>query len=259
MHLEEDMRKSLGMAAVLAAVVVGPALRAEDTTQELLDKAIKAHGGAELLNKYKAATVKTKGKLFLMGKAFDFTGELSSELPDRLREEMTIEVMGQKVPTVSVLNKGKGWISAAGKTIEMPKDMLEEARQELHGFEVSQLTPLKGKDYKLTPSGESKVGGRPALGLRVTRKGYRDTILYFDKKTHLVVKLETRAKDLMGGGKEVTSETYFEDYKPVKGLQQPHRIVQKRDGKDYITGAATDIKVFEKLNDSVFAKPRADQ
>jgi hypothetical protein len=249
------MRKNLGTLAILAALVVVPALRAEDTTKELLDKAIKAHGGADLLNKYKAATVKTKGKLFLMGKALDVTGELSSELPDRMRQEITIEVMGQKFPSIQVLNKDKGWVSAAGKTIDMPKELLEEAREEMHGFEVSQLTPLKKKEYKLTPLSESKVGGRPVLGLRVSRKGYRDISLYFDKTTHLVVKMETRAKDLMGGGKEVTSETYFEDYKPVKGLQQPHRIVQKRDGKDYLTGEVTDLKLFEKLDDKVFAKP----
>jgi len=59
---------------------------------------------------------------------------------------------------------------------------------------VAMLAPLKDKAYTLAPIGEVKVEDRPALGLRVSRKGNRDINLYFDKKTYLRVKTNTASR-----------------------------------------------------------------
>lgn len=252
------MRKSLAATAILMALATAPARGADDKDmQVLLDKAIKAHGGAANLNKYLASTMKVKGKLSVRGQALDYTGDFSVQMPDRMREEITVEVMGKKYPVIQVLNKDKGWSNTDGKTTAMNKMMLKEAREEMHsGWVTQQLTPLKGKDYKLSPLGEIKVGGREAAGMRVSHKGYRDVSLYFDKKNYRLLKVEARAKDLMGGGdKEEKVETFYEDYKPVQGMPVPHRLVMKRDGKDFLTGEVIEVKLLEKLGDEVFAKP----
>jgi hypothetical protein len=173
-----------------------------------------------------------------------------------MRNEIDLELMGQKIKQITVLNKDKGWISALGMTVDMTKEILDEAREEMHaGFLTSQLTPLKKKEYKLSPLGEIKVNNRPAVGMLVQREGYRDLNLYFDKKDGLLVKVEGRAKDLMQGGKEVSSEILYSDYKDLQGLKVAHKVVMKRDGKDFLVGEASDYKMIEKLNDDVFDKP----
>src|SRR5947208_1477821 len=85
----------------------------------------------------------------------------------------------------------------------------------------------------------TKVNGKPAVGVRVSHKGHRDINLYFDKDKGLLLKIERTVKDLMAGGKESQEEVSYSDYKEVEGVQQPTKLVIKRDGKDYVDGEAT--------------------
>ena len=101
--------------------------------------------------------------------------------------------------------------------------------------------------------GPFQVEGRPAAGLRVSRKGNRDITLYFDQKTHLLVKTETRVKD-EGSGQEVTEETVLSAH-AEKGARQAMKLTTQRDGKPFLEAEVVEFKVEAKLDDSVFAKP----
>jgi hypothetical protein len=251
------MLRRLGGAAVLAALVLATAARADDKEMKaLLDRAIKAHGGAEKLDKYLASTMTIKGKVNIAGQDVDFEGQWSVQLPDRLRYEIEGEFMNQKFKTIVVVTKDKGWISAQGTTIEMEKEVLDESREDMHsGHIAGQLTPLTKKGYKLSPLGEIKVNGRPAVGMLVQREGFRDFNLYFDKKDGLLVRAESRAKDFQQGGKDVSRQVTYSDYKDYEGLKVASRMVMKQDDKDFLTGEISNVKVLEKLNDDVFVKP----
>lgn len=254
------MRKLLAASCVLALFVAVTPVRADDEAdaramKELIAKAIKATGGKDVLTKYKAGTNKLKGNIYLMGMTIPFTGETVYQTPNRLRVEVDVEVAGKSYKTIQVFNAGKGWFSLNGKVMKMTKDMLNEGKQQLYTGAVTRLVMLNDKGYKLSPLGEAKVGGRDAVGVRVQHTGFRDVSLYFDKKTHLLVKMETRGKDLTAGDTEFTSETYYSDYKKVEGMQVPHKVVVKRDGKDFLDGEVTEAKPAEKLDDSVFAMP----
>src|SRR5262245_16838017 len=163
---------------------------------------------------------------------------------------------GQTVKHAQVLDRGKGWVVDDGTTRELTGDDLAEAREEMYTVWItSQLTPLRGKEFTLTSLKAAKVGGLAAAGVRVACKGHRDVKLYFDKKSGLLVKSEATVKDAMTGGKEVTEETFFDDYKAVEGVQVPHRQAVKRNGQDFFSGEVTEAKVLQKLGDAVFAKP----
>ena len=45
----------------LALALLAPSARAQDDAKAIIEKAIKAHGGADVLNKYKAGKGKVKG------------------------------------------------------------------------------------------------------------------------------------------------------------------------------------------------------
>jgi hypothetical protein len=224
----------------------------------LLNRAIEAHGGARKLEQYQAARLKTRGHIRLQGQTFDFTGSCAVQLPDRLRSEVVIDTMGQKYRWVEVLNRGQGWRLAAGVVSEMPREMLVEAREEMHtAWVLGQLTPIRGKKYRLEALGETTVDGRTAVGLRVRRRGYRDASLFFDSKTGLLIKLETRVKDQQAGGREVVQEILYGDYRKVKGLQVAHSMTIRRDGKDFLTSQVTCIHLLEHLDSNLFARPQA--
>jgi len=243
-------------AAVLAfALVAARGMRADDeaAARAIVDKAIKASGGEAELSKYKASSSKMKGTVHTQGMELPFTGEIFSQGAEQQRIEAEIEVENQKFSFVSVLNRDKAWMKIAAETSEMDEDKLVETKEAAHAGWVATLAPLKDKEYKLATVGEAKVGDELALGVRVSRKGRRDVNLYFDKKTHLLVKTETRVKD-DETGQEVTEESFLSGHAD-KGLRQAMKLSIKRDGKPYVEAELTEFKAEEKLDDSVFGKP----
>jgi outer membrane lipoprotein-sorting protein len=245
---------TLGTVGLLTLLVF---VRASEDARlrELVERAIKAHGGPDVLAKYKAGASKEKGKIHLPGQAIDFTGETSYQLPDRIRSDAHFKAGGQEFTVIQVIDGKKGWFKVGDKTEEMNKEMLDEAREQINVAKITHLIYLQDKDYKLSPLGEAKVGGRPAIGVRVERKGYRDVNLFFDKDKGLLLKMETRSKDLMQGGQEYTSTTLYDDYKKVEGMMVPYKVTIERDGKPYVDAEVTEAKIAEKIDDNVFEKP----
>jgi outer membrane lipoprotein-sorting protein len=251
------MRKLLGVWCV-AGLLAGGAVRADDAAdvKAVLDKAIAAHGGADNLTKYKAVSMHIKGKLHgVIGDSVDVTGEIASQLPDRLRFEMSLTVMGTDLKITQVVKGDKGWVAVNDMIMELTKEQMAEAREQMHVAGVTRLVVLRDKAYKLSPLGDSKVEGKDAVGLRVEHKDRRDVSLFFDKKTGLLLKSETRGKDPMAGDKEFTAETLYDDYKKVDGFPVAHKVTVKRDGKLFVESESSDVKVAEKLDDSTFEKP----
>jgi hypothetical protein len=253
------MRTHLLLTAVFGLILAAaPAARAdaEADARAIIDKAIKAHGGADNLNKYKAMVAKMKGKVEVNGMTIDYSSTASVQSPDKMRVDTEVEVMGQKFTFVQILNGDKGWIKVLDKVMEMDKDQVAEAREHLYASWVGTLAPLTDKAFKLSPMGESKVDGKDAVGVQVSYKDRRDVNLFFDKKTGMLVKTETRSKDLLGGNnQEFTAETFHSSYKEFNGIQRPVKLILKRDGKDFGEAEITEYEGKEKLDDSVFAKP----
>jgi hypothetical protein len=223
--------------------------------REVVTRAIKAHGGLDKLTKFKASVSKEKGKYFGMGEGIDFTSENSIQLPDGFRIEVKSKVGDQEFTFIQVIDGKKGWVKFGDRTEEMDKDRLTEAKEEMNVANIANLACLNDKDFKLSSLGEVKVGDRPAIGIRVEHKGYRDVSLFFDKEKSLLLKTETRGKDVMRGGEEYTSTTLYEEYKNVEGMMVAHKLTIKHDDKLFVEAEVSEVKISEKLEDNAFEKP----
>ena len=73
---------------------------------------------------------------------------------------------------------------------------------------IMSVLPLKAKAFTLTPLEPIKVDDRPALGIKVTRKDYPEVTLYFDKETHLPVRVECYDWPHFDGDKGEPIEVY---------------------------------------------------
>jgi hypothetical protein len=258
------MLRIVGVSCVLtlAFAVPRPARGdAEADMRAVIAKAIQAHGGADNLKKYQAVRMKFKGQRDRRGEAVAFTGDSAFQLPDRLRMEIQTTAAGNRHKIVQVLNGDKGWVSLDGKTQNMDGEMLSQIREQLYTDEVTRLTPLNDKAFKLAPLDEKKVAGRDAVGVRVEHEGHRPIRLYFDKANGLLLKSEARVRSEVRASKlgernsEVDQEAFYEDYRKVNGMQVAHRTRVLRDGRPFLEAEATEVKVAEKLPDSTFAKP----
>jgi hypothetical protein len=229
--------------------------RADDKADahKIIDKAIKARGGAEKLARWKAATWKGKGTVYVMGNALPYTGDWAVHSPDKYRMSLEIDAGGQKFTYLEVYNNGKAWRSVMGTTEELDKAQAEERKERAHVDHVVHLVALKDSAFALALIGEAKVDKRPAVGVKVASKGHRDVSLFFDNESGLLVKTETKIKDEQG--QEVNQETFYNDYKEIDGVKQPIKVTIKRDGMPYVEVENADFKPVDKLDDKLFDKP----
>ncbi len=238
----------------IALVAAAPRQSEDDkAARAILEKAILAQGGEAELAKIAASTSKLKGTVHAQGMAIAFSGEVSTQGADQARIALELEVENMKFNLTQVFNRDQGWVKFGDDTTEMDKDQLAEVREQTYAGSLTILLPLRDKGFALATVGEAKVEGRPALGIRVSRQGRRDVSLWFDKETHLLVKLETRVKD-EESGQEVAEESFLSAHEE-KGARQARKISVKRDGKPYVEAEILEIKGEEKLPDTVFSKP----
>lgn len=250
------MSRSLILLAGFVLALVPAAVRAADEPKDVLAKAIKAHGGEEMLNKNKASQMKTKGKITLPGVGeVDFVQETSAMLPDKLRDALTITVMGNDVTILTIWNGDKLSIEAAGKEVDGGDAAKAALKDAGHIMQIGRLAPLKdAKKYELGLIGEDKVEGKKVIGLSVKAKDQKDVSIYFDKETGLMAKVEFRGME-PGTGKEVTEERIVTEYGKTKdGVPYPKKVLVKHDGKTFLDAEVTEITYLEKLDDSVFKK-----
>jgi hypothetical protein len=245
---------TFGVCLVLAA---GRSARADDRAdmKKLLAQAIKASGDPGKLARSRAATLKFKGTTQVTGTDIPFDAEWTLQYPNQHKLTVNAKVSDNDTYSVAVvINKDKGWIKLNnGKTIALGKGD-PVGKEQLYVLSLATLLPLKDKSFKLRPVGEIKVGEKDAVGVKITCKGHRDVNLYFDKKTHHLLKCETTVKD-MGTDKEVTEETTYSGFKKMDGVLCPTKMLIQRDGKKYADVELTEYKLEEKLDDSEFGKP----
>ena len=96
------------------------------------------------------------------------------------------------------------------------------------------LVPLKGKDYKCDAVGEEKVGEKPSYVVKVNAPDGKDFSLFFDKETGLPVK--ELAKVEIPGGRKITAETTFADYKDFGGIKKATKIRSSGFGRRKFAG-----------------------
>jgi hypothetical protein len=245
------MRKlsSIIVAVAVTLMCTGTVWPGEDQqARAIVDKAIKAQGGEAALAKHSAATFKEKGTYHGMGKPLPYTGSYAVQFPDKFRMEIADAF-------TLVVNGDKGWLKAGGETKEMTKEELAAQQNDLRAGWISFLLPLKDKAFTLTTIGETKVDDRQAVGVKVTRQGYPEVKLYFDKSTNLLVKSEYKTKLPEQGYTDADAEGYFSNYKDIDGLKVACKMVMKRDGKVYVEADVTDYKAAGKLDAKVFDRP----
>jgi hypothetical protein len=201
----------------------------------------------------KCVATKTKGTLLELDGA-DFAMEESWQHPDKVRREINLTEGGKTSMVIHVFNGERGWVCSNGATREISHGEKLQLNEAMHCGAAQVLDSLCERGYKLKALGESKVGDKAALGLKVVCEGRRDVSLFFDKRTGLLLKSERKTKIVLGG-MDVTYETFFEDYKEVNGIQQPHRFTIYGDGKKCLECEITEVVMPEKFDEKTFEKP----
>lgn len=252
------MFRVFSLLSIMALVGVGAPVRAaDDQPKDVIARAIKAHGGEEMLSKNKAGTSTGKGKMNVPGVGdIEFTQESCHMLPDKLKESIQMTVAGQNISVLTLVTGDKQYLIVNGKEMDVDDATKEALKDVGHMLKMGKLVGLlKDKDIELSLIGEEKVEDKPAVGVRVVAKGHKDVSLWFDKKTNLLAKLEHRGSDPFTKS-EVNEERIIAEYMNNKdGIPVPKKIIIKHDGKTFLELEMSDVQLLEKLDDGDFKKP----
>ncbi len=241
-------RSMLGLMAIVIATA--PAA-AQNKPEEVVNKAIQAHGGLTILKKFPAGTSKIAGKVSINGMDFPYSGSLVFTIPGRVRSEMTMKTPGQNVTVVQVVNGDKVHQTENGRTSQLDEPVQRELRESAVIQEMSLLYPLLDTaKYTLVAEADVPVGGEDAAVIVVQSKGLKDTRLFFNRKTGRLVAMQRRGLD--PNQKAVDEVTTFSEYKTIDGLVVPMKSKVTHDGKPFLEIIVAEYKPLEKVDDKPF-------
>lgn len=244
------MRSVVRIIAVLALLTLPLAALASerDKAVAVIEQAIKAHGGADALNKAMKRSRSGKGAVTLGGET-KLTTEETLELPERCRVVLTLE----RARVILVINGKRGWTQAGGVTQEMTRESLKERREELYVWWLMNLTPLLKDEFELTPLADARVGDHEAAVVKVARKDYPDVRLFFNKKTGLLIKMTRPATE---AGLRVTKEYQYSDHKEFDGVKMPTKEIVTLNGSTKLSEVRfSEYKVLSGVDAKTFDRP----
>lgn len=218
------------LATLLLLLSVSPA-RSGEAPEAIIARAVEALGGEANLTRARAVQAKMKGTIYDPGmkdsfpRGVTFTGELSSQLPSQQKISMDIDLGGQHLLLVQVLNGRKAWTRDNENCQEENEANRADRAQAAYVDYVSSLVPLlKDKGYTLSVPGEAQVKGQAAHIVKVVSQGHPDVLLYFDKDSGLLLKTEHRRRD-PSTNKEVKYEELFRDYQELNAAPVDERTL----------------------------------
>jgi hypothetical protein len=231
--------------AFLFLLAVGSTAGADDAAKALLEKALSAHGGADVLGKVKAGTFAVRGTIAMAGSDIPCEGEVAFLLPDKSRISLTLDA-GVKVETLQIVSGDKVAVKLNGKTQLLTEAQKAEARGAIDLQEMTLLAPLldekrfaikTGKPNPRAPQLTATAGDRPPATLA------------FEPKTLLLNRV-TRG----------TESTQLGDFRAVDvgkvgKAMVPMRMTTTRDGKKYLDLFVTSAVLAEKMDPKAFAIP----
>lgn len=203
--------------------------------KELLEKAIRAHGGFEQLDALTTASWRGRGLLYRDGredKPAPFFGEWHGVLPGQYRYTYSFKGAGGNLPVTTGLHEGKGWrslITGRGAD-DLVEKLANEVAEEAHAHYVSRLTPLLSGQYQLTVLPVAKRDERFILGLKADRLGFRSILLFFDRQLGYLTFMDRKVYDAEKN-EDVLQETSFLNFKAFGKATLPQSITVRKGKK----------------------------
>lgn len=196
------------------------------TAKTVIDNFIKAVGGEKAVKAVK--TVYTKSTASIQGTTIEVVTKVSAD-----HKQMTeMKAMGASMMK-QVVNDKAGYVSQQGQKHEITGQDLKDMQASAVPFE--ELSFLTNKDLKVTAI--EQVNGADAY---VVKKG-TDSYLYDVKTGFKVAEIHEDGE----GQEKRTQTTYYSDYKAVKGVKVPFKVVMN-------VGFELDLTVVEaKINEGV--------
>ncbi len=226
-----------------------PLAAAAQTADEIVKKVLDARGGAEKIKSVQSERVSGHVS-FSRGMEGTFVVELKRPL--KMHVEISIE--GQTIIRVYD-GKSSGW--TINPFLEN-KDVQPLSSEDLKNISDESdfdgpLMDYKSKGNQIELVGKENLDDKPVYRLKLTNKNGDVRFYFFDASSFLLLRWEGIRKT---ADQEIPWESFFSDFREIKGLKYPFRIEQGSPGTEIRqTLTAEKIEIDPQIDDSRFAKP----
>jgi len=235
---------------ILAVFLFAQSLVAQ-TPDAIVQRAIQAHGGSDVLAKMKAVIVTARGKANLGGPEVEGTRELKWALPDRA--SWSVEFPRERIKTLIVVNGLTGWQQVGtNPATDLSPSAYDTMVDDAYAFWLSTVAPLTRKEFTLTAAKDAEVDGQSACGIKVTKPDRREATLYFSKANGILVKMQYLGRE---AGALVPKEMVFGSHKEFDRIKLPTKVTDIIRGNKMGEWQVTDYKFVDKFDATTFRKP----
>jgi glyoxylase-like metal-dependent hydrolase (beta-lactamase superfamily II) len=263
------------MLVLVVALSLAPTAQAQNTNasqkafapaRQALDAAIAAHGGLEALRGIKdlqrtgTGTAYNQGQSLRPGTPYSTRTVSVKAVVDfgkgrSVTEAVTTPSGGIRTPSRNVLRGDDGFTVAVLTNVMSPMSpaALGGAKTALRRDPAALLLTAAGRAETLRDLGEATFENRKHRVITFADSDGSQIALYLDAQTHRVTKLETLADNAVLG--DAINEVVFSDYRPVNGVQLPHRVINRTAGEVVQDLQYSEIKANTSPADNLFDPP----
>jgi hypothetical protein len=235
----------------LIAIALFPLLLSAQTADDVISKYLVARGG---LAKIKALQSERISGTISFGPDGEGTFVVERERLLKLHTELTLN--GQTLIR-TYDGKSAGWIynPFAGVPAVQPMSDTDISNIEEEVDFEGPFIDYKKKGNQVEYVGKEEVDGKATNKLKLTNKNGEVRYFFFDAASGLLLKSLSTIKE---GERDVSVETYFRDYRDVKGLKYPFLVESKSESTAQARKiVATDIEINVHIDEERFGKPNA--
>ncbi|MFL5329684.1 MAG: hypothetical protein ACJ8C4_12295 [Gemmataceae bacterium] len=237
--------------ATLAMFVFSATLSAQ-TPQDIVNRAVRAHGGESALNKTKFMTQRATGRVNFQGADVDAVREGKWALPERVLSDVEVTMQGKKVKFVLVLNGLTGWQATSGASpTDLSAATYDMLTDEAHVQWLCTILPLTRKDLTLSAVPPATSDSQQCPGVKVAKPGKPDTTLYFHPSTGLLVKAKFKGR---GPGGALDKEFMFSDHKEIDGVKLPMKVQDFQMGTRMGEWTVKEYRFVDRFEPNTFKK-----
>jgi zinc protease len=222
-----------------------PAPQADDT-RRLIEKAIDAKGGLELLRSIK--TVRSDSEMIFATPAGE--AKVTATAYVRYPGQFRVDAHGPDGLRIQTFDNGSAWVGDGKEVEDAPPMIVRAMEASVQRDTVALLLALNDKKIPGKRLGDVQVEGKamPALEVQLHRAGR--VVLVFDPATGLL------AQQRYGGDAgEPATEERFTDYRQVQGLQIAHRAILKRENNPPVERLVRTFEINVPIEATFFKKP----
>jgi hypothetical protein len=225
----------------------------EPKPEQIIEKAIRAHGGEDRLNGIVGFVLKER---IIYEKGLTRIMEVVSAPPMRYRSEAKSGPEDKNTSLV-VIDGDHGWLKRGDNVEVYPPTLLDSMWKNVIPYSgprsiLRLRARQKNPRCQFSTVGECTIEGHQAVGLRMKLEDGPQQTWYFDKESGLLLKTESRTANFEGEDSVIT--TTSSDYQTFDGFPLARKETTERDGKLASTTELIEFKVATP-SEEAFAKP----